>query len=230
MTRLRVLSYNVHSQRDDPAALASLVRSAAPDVAVVQEGPRRFRWRTRVADLAHRLDLVHAGGGLPSLGNVVLTSLRVRVHEQRCLRYPLTPGRHMRGAVFVRCSVGRTPFVAVGSHLGLDPVERAGQAMILKKVLADLDAPVVLGIDLNEGPDGPAWRTVTDGLTDAGARDGARTFPAGHPQRRIDAIFVDPRCTVVEFRVLDVPGAPTASDHLALLVDLELPGPGTPGA
>ena len=224
MTRLRVLSYNVHSQRDDRAALAALVRSVAPDVAVVQEGPRRFRWRTRVADLAHRLDLVHAGGGLPSLGNVVLTSLRVRVHEQWCLRYPLTPGRHMRGAVFVRCSVGRTPFVAAGSHLGLDPVERAGQAMILKKVLADLDAPVVLGIDLNEGPDGPAWRTVADGLTDVRDRAGTPTFPARNPQRRIDAIFVDPRCAVVDFRVLDVPRAPAASDHLALLVDLELPG------
>jgi endonuclease/exonuclease/phosphatase family metal-dependent hydrolase len=223
MTRLRVLSYNVHGQRDDPAALATLVRSAAPDVAVVQEGPRRFRWRTRVADLAHRLDLVHAGGGLPSLGNVVLTSLRVRVHEQRCLRYPLTPGRHMRGAVFVRCSVGRTPFVAAGSHLGLDPVERAGQAMILKKVLADLDAPVVLGMDLNEGPDGPAWRTVADGLTDVGDREGTATFPARNPQRRVDAIFVDPRCAVVDFRVLDVPEAQAASDHLALLVDLELP-------
>jgi endonuclease/exonuclease/phosphatase family metal-dependent hydrolase len=96
--------------------------------------------------------------------------------------------------------------------------------MILKKILADLDAPVVLGIDLNEGPDGPAWRTVADGLTDVGERDGTRTFPARNPQRRIDAIFVDPRCAVVDFRVLDVPGAPVASDHLALLVDLELPG------
>src|SRR5439155_27089952 len=68
MPRLRVLSYNVHGQRDDRAALAAVVRGLAPDVAVIQEAPRRLRWRTRCADLARRLDLVHAGGGAPAVG------------------------------------------------------------------------------------------------------------------------------------------------------------------
>jgi endonuclease/exonuclease/phosphatase family metal-dependent hydrolase len=223
VTRLRVLSYNVHGQRDDPAALVAVVRAAAPDVAILQEAPRRFRWRTKVADLAHRLDLVYAGGGQPSLGNVVLTSLRVRVHEQWCVQYPLVPGRHLRGAVFVRCSVGAVPFVAAGSHFGLDAGERAGQATVLKKVLADLDAPVVLGLDLNEGPGGGAWRTVADGLTDAAAsRAEVPTFPAAQPGHRIDAILVDPRCEVTDFQVLDTPQARAASDHLPLLVDLRL--------
>ena len=219
--RLRVLTYNVHGQRDDRAALAAVVRGLAPDVAVLQEAPRRFRWRTRCADLAHRLDMVYAGGGEPAVGNVVFTSLRVRAHEQWCLRFPLTPGRHLRGAVFVRCSVGRSPFVVAGSHLGLDPAERAGQAVILKKVLADLDAPVVLGLDVNDHDGSPPWRTVADGLVDAG-RGGEPTFPVWRPQHRIDAILVDPRCTVLDYGVVDTPEARAASDHLPVFVDIEL--------
>ena len=69
---------------------------------IVQEAPRRFRWRHKCAALADDFGMVVAAGGLPSLGNLLLVSLRVRVHETWCLRYPLTPGRHLRGAAFAR--------------------------------------------------------------------------------------------------------------------------------
>jgi endonuclease/exonuclease/phosphatase family metal-dependent hydrolase len=224
--RLRVLSYNVHGLRDDTAALAAVVRAAAPDVMILQEAPRRFRWRTRSAALANSFGLVVAGGGLPALGNLVLTALRVRVHEEWCLQFPLTPGRHLRGAVFVRCSVGRTPFAVAGSHLATDPRERPGQAVILKKALADVDVPLVLGADLNERPGGNAWRTVADGLVDAavaaGQADGL-TFPVADPRHRIDAVFVDPRCEVLRYEILDSPEARRASDHFPVLVELVLP-------
>ncbi|HET9516086.1 MAG TPA: endonuclease/exonuclease/phosphatase family protein, partial [Actinoplanes sp.] len=118
--RLRVLSYNVHGLRDDRAALRAVVRDLAPDVMVVQEAPRRLRWRYRCAALADDLGMVVGAGGLPSLGNLLLTTLRVRVHETSCLRFPLTPGRHLRGAVFARCSVGGTSFTVSGSHLATD--------------------------------------------------------------------------------------------------------------
>ena len=52
MTKLRVLSYNLHSLRDDRRALAEVVRGVAPDVAILQEAPRRFRWRQKSAPLA----------------------------------------------------------------------------------------------------------------------------------------------------------------------------------
>ena len=151
---IRVVSYNVHGLRDDRSALASVVGSLEPDVVIVQEAPRRFRWRTRNAHLAHDLGLVYVAGGAGSLGNVILTSLRVTVVETWELRYPLTPGRHMRGAVFARCTVGGAPFVVVGSHLSLDGSERAAQAGLLAKAVAEVDAPVILGADFNEPPGG----------------------------------------------------------------------------
>nr|WP_205862495.1 endonuclease/exonuclease/phosphatase family protein [Planosporangium thailandense] len=224
---MRLLSYNVHGLRDDVAALAAVVRAVDPDVVVVQEAPRRFRWRTKSASLAHRLGLYVAGGGLPALGNLVLTNLRVRVHEQRCVRYPLTPGRHLRGAVVVDCSVGGTRFAVAGSHLATDDGERPAQAEILRRLIARVGEPLLLGIDVNEAPGGDAWRRLTAGsLVDAAVvagRADAATFPVARPDRRIDAVFVDGRCAVLDYRVFDPPEARRASDHFPVLVDVALP-------
>jgi len=225
---VRVVSYNVHGLRDDRAALAEVVGDLDPDVLILQEAPRRLRWRTRNAHLAHDLGLVYVTGGADSLGNVILTALRVRTVETWALRYPLTPGRHLRGAAFARCRVADGPFVVAGSHLATDPAERPAQAQLLQKALADLDAPVVLGIDLNERPGGPAWRLLADGgLVDAAAAPGGpapgATFPAGAPDQRIDAILVDPRIAVTGCRVADSPAARRASDHLPVVADLTLP-------
>jgi len=225
--RLRVVSYNVHGLGDDLAALTAAVRELEPDVLVVQEGPRRFRWRGRCGRLAQSLGMVYAGGGLPSLGNVVLTTLRVRAHEHWTVQFPLTPGRHLRGGVFVRCSVGRTPFVVAGSHLATDAAERPQQALILKKLLSEVDVPVILGVDLNETSGGGAWRTVADGLVDAAeatGQAGTATYPVVGASQRLDAILVDPAFEVTGYRVVDTPRTRLASDHFPVLADLVLPG------
>jgi endonuclease/exonuclease/phosphatase family metal-dependent hydrolase len=222
-TTLRVLSYNIHSSKDDLRALAAVVREIAPDIMIIQEAPRRFRWRQKCADLARSFDLVVAGGGLPSLGNLILTNLRVRSREAWSIQYPLTPGRHMRGAQFVRCTVGRTGFLAVGSHLSTDSAERPAQATVLKKYLNEADEPVVFGGDLNENTGGAAWRTLADGLLDAAVTTGADarpTFPAAAPRERIDVVLVDPRWTVTGYELVSSPDALAASDHLPLVVDL----------
>ncbi|WP_341716960.1 endonuclease/exonuclease/phosphatase family protein [Micromonospora sp. FIMYZ51] len=224
---LRVLSYNIHGQRDDTAALAEVVRAASPDVLVVQEGPRRFRWREKSATLAASFGLVVAAGGLPSLGNLLLTSLRVRVTGTRCRRFPLTPGRHLRGAAYADCLVaGTARFTVAGSHLSTDAAERPGQAELFKRDLEAAEHPVIAAADLNEEPGGPAWSVVARGLTDAAVvadRADRLTYSCADPRRRIDAFFVDPRLTVVDYDVLDTPLTRRASDHFPVLVDLLLP-------
>ena len=218
---LRVLSYNVHGLKDDRAALTGLVRELAPDVVIVQEAPRRFRWRHKCAALADDFGMVVAAGGLPSLGNLLLVSLRVRVHETWCVRYPLTPGRHLRGAAFARGSVRGATFTVSGSHLATDPVERPSQAARWKAEIAGVEGPVIAGGDLNEGPDGGAWRAVADGLVTSPAA--ALTFPATLPRRQIDAVFVTPDIAVERYEVIETDQARRASDHLPILADLMLP-------
>ncbi|HET6531093.1 MAG TPA: endonuclease/exonuclease/phosphatase family protein [Actinoplanes sp.] len=219
MPQVRVLSYNVHGLRDDRTALYGLIRDLAPDVVAVQEAPRRFRWRHKCAALADGCRMVVAAGGLPSLGNLLLVSLRVRVHETWCLRYPLTPGRHLRGAAFARCSVRGGAFTVSGSHLATDAVERPAQAARWKQELSGIDGPVIAAADLNEGPGGGAWRTVADGFVTA---DSGPTFPAAVPNRRLDAIFVTPDITITRYDVVDVDAARRASDHLPVVADVEI--------
>jgi endonuclease/exonuclease/phosphatase family metal-dependent hydrolase len=220
MVPLRVLTYNVHGLKDDRAALVGLVRELEPDAVIVQEAPRRFRWRHKCAALADDFGMVVAAGGLPALGNLLLVSLRLRVHETWCLRYPLTPGRHLRGAAFADCSVRGARFILSGSHLATDPVERPAQAAWWKQELSRLDGPVIAAGDLNEGPGGGAWRTVADGLITA---ESPATFPATLPRLRLDAIFVTPDVTVEKYDVVDTDRARRASDHLPVVADLLLP-------
>jgi endonuclease/exonuclease/phosphatase family metal-dependent hydrolase len=221
MVPLRVVSYNVHGLRDDRAALVGLIRSLAPDVVIVQEAPRRFRWRHKCAALADDVGMVVGAGGLPALGNLLLVSLRLRVHDTWCMRYPLTPGRHLRGAAFARCSVKGAQFTISGSHLATDPVERPAQAAEWTAALAAVDGPVIAAGDLNEGPGGSAWRMVADGLsTPAG---GALTFPATLPRHRLDAIFVSSDISVDSYEVPDTDQARRASDHLPVVAQLSLP-------
>jgi endonuclease/exonuclease/phosphatase family metal-dependent hydrolase len=231
VTRLRLMSYNVAGLRGDQVALAAVVRSLRPDVMVVQEAPRRLRWRSRCADLARRVDLVYAAGGLPGLGNLLLVDLGVRVHDTWCLRYPLTPGRHMRGAALARCSMGGSTFVIAGTHLATDPAERPGQAAVLARALAEVQTPIILAGDVNEEPGGEAWTTLADGRVDAASAFSAQaeaeaTFPAAGPAQRLDAIFVDRRLAVTEYRVVDTPEARRASDHLPVVADITLGDPG----
>ncbi len=221
--QLRVVSYNVHSLRDDLEALARVVREIEADIAVVQEAPRRWRWRSKCARLAHSFGLLVAEGGLPSLGNLIMTSHRVRVLDSWSLRYPLTPGRHMRGAAFARCAVlGAAPFVVAGSHLSTDPTERPAQAALLKPALDACADPTILAADFNETSEGSSWPLLATTLTDPG---GPPTFPAHAPDRRIDAIFVDPRLTLTSYTVITSPLAVRASDHLPVVADLLLPTP-----
>ncbi|MDY7084354.1 MAG: endonuclease/exonuclease/phosphatase family protein [Actinomycetota bacterium] len=218
---LRVVSYNVHGLKDDRAALVGLIRDLEPDVLVMQEAPRRFRWRHKCAALADDLGLVVAAGGLPSLGNLLLVSLRVAVHDTWCMRYPLTPGRHLRGAAFARGAVRGGRFTVSGSHLATDPTERPAQAALWKQELSRLDGPVIAAADLNEGPGGGAWRTVEDGFTSYG--EASPTFPATLPNRRIDGIFVTSDITIERYEVVESDQARRASDHLPVVADLLVP-------
>jgi endonuclease/exonuclease/phosphatase family metal-dependent hydrolase len=220
--RLRVVSYNIASWNGDVAALTATVRGLAPDVLILQEVLRWADPFTWCIDLAGRFGMARAFGGLTAFGNAVLTSAAVEVHGRRTVRYPLTWGDGPRAAVLVRCSVRGVRLVVAGSHLSTDAAARLRQATILKSALRSEDAPVIVGVDVNETSIGPAWRVVGNGLVDATEATGQAdvpTFPTSNPSRRIDAIFVDPNRPVVSYQVLDTPQSRAAGDHFPLTVE-----------
>ncbi|GAA4214998.1 endonuclease/exonuclease/phosphatase family protein [Actinocatenispora rupis] len=220
--RVTVLSYNVHGLKDDRAALYRVVRAARPDVVLVQEAPRRLRWRSRCAELARGCGLYFGAGGGPALGNLVMVGQRVRVLADRPLRFPLRPGRHLRGIAFADCEVGGVRFTAAGTHLSTDSDERLDQADRLAAVLAVQPTPLVVGADLNEPPGGAAWqRLLSADLRDT-ADGNTATYPASAPHSRLDAVLTDPTTTTVRYEVVADRDTRAASDHLPVLAEITL--------
>ncbi len=216
-----MLSYNVRSLRDAPAAVARVVREAAPDVVCVQEAPKWWRWRSRCAALARACDLVVIAGGLPAGHNLLLCSVSVEVADCREVLLARQSGRHQRGLVTAECALRGSPFRLAGAHLGLDAGERRRHIAEILSHLGNDDLPVVLGADVNEPAGAPAWSALADRLPECGADGG--TYPAAAPARRIDAIFSSPSVGVRSAVVVDSPDVRVASDHRPVLVELDLP-------
>ncbi|MER6095431.1 endonuclease/exonuclease/phosphatase family protein [Streptomyces sp. NPDC001728] len=230
---LRVLSYNVRSMRDDEDALARVIRACAPDLVMVQEAPRFFRWRKHAARLAAKSELVLLSGGATAAGPMLLCSLRATVEHTEDVLLPLTPGLHRRGLATAVVRFADARVGVVSCHLSLRKDERYAQAgMVLDRVAA-LGTPYALvGGDLNERPDGAAFRRLTTALRDGwetSPRDGEYTSTSGDPHQRIDAILATPG---VEFLGCGVPAGldpadlRAATDHLPVLAAVRVPAAG----
>jgi endonuclease/exonuclease/phosphatase family metal-dependent hydrolase len=222
---LKILSWNLHGLRDDTQALTSLVRQLDPDVMCVQEAPKFFRWRARVAQLARECGLLYVTGGGTTGGTTLLAHLRVdveRTAELALSRYRLGwPDRGVAAAV-VRKSGAR---LAVASlHLPLPETERLDHVRRGLAVLraGGVDAMFASG-DMNERPSGTAWGYLEQqGMRDLGPGSGP-TFPAAGPERRIDGAFATDDVDLVDYQVVDAPGVERASDHRPVLISVRVP-------
>ncbi|MFG2486963.1 endonuclease/exonuclease/phosphatase family protein [Streptomyces virginiae] len=229
---IRVLSYNIRSLRDDEEALARVIRACEPDLVLVQEAPRFFRWRKHAARLAAKCDLVVLGGGATASGPLLLCSLRVFVERTQDVLLPRTPGLHRRGFATAVVRIGGVRVGLASLHLSLQAAERRAHAELLLERLAGMDVPYAIAAgDLNEGPDGPAYGRLATELQDCRAVapwGGGPTFPAVAPDRRIDAVFASKGVEVLACGVPEgLPGLSltdlrSATDHLPVLAALRL--------
>lgn len=224
MVKLRVVAYNVRSLRDDRSAVIRVLRELDADVVCVQEAPRFFRWRSKCAALARESGLLYAGGGRTANGVAMLAAHRVDVSSVMEYRLSRTPRLFRRGVVAARIHKAGAWSTVASVHLGLDPDERPRHRREIVGVVDRYDSPVtILAGDLNETPDMPTWKALVADFTDAGAADGAPTFSARNPRRRIDGVFVRGPATVQSCWVVDGPDVEMASDHRPVVADLEVP-------
>ncbi|MER5278944.1 endonuclease/exonuclease/phosphatase family protein [Streptomyces sp. NPDC002809] len=230
---VRVLSYNIRSMRDDCAALARVIQACAPDLVLVQEAPRFFRWRKSAARLAARSGLVVLGGGATAAGPLLLCSLRATVERTEDILLPLTAGLHRRGFATAVVRIAGTRIGVLSCHLSLERSERRAQA---ERLLETVDAMgvdhVVVAGDLNDVPSGQAFRLLAGRLQDCWAvrpRGGEHTFPPHDPHKRLDAVFATDGIEVLGCGVpVGLPGIAdadllAATDHLPVLAALRVP-------
>jgi endonuclease/exonuclease/phosphatase family metal-dependent hydrolase len=209
---MRVVTWNVRSLRDDAAGVAAVLRSLSPDVVLVQEAPRFFRWRSKCARLARESGLVVVCGGRVAAGNLLLCSMRVRVVSSYEILLPKKPRLHRRGGVSAVLEVEGRSLSVLGTHLDVDAAARVDSARRLRVSSYD-----VIGADVNETAGGPAWSVLSAGLVDVAEGLGP-TFSVASPRRRIDALFVSPSLRAVSCEVVE---CGPVSDHKPIVADLE---------
>ncbi len=241
---LRVVTYNVHScigldGRLSPSRIARVLASVAPDVIALQELDvlrHRSGFVDQAQQIAHALEMeLHfhpsfqvAEGGY---GNAILSRLPMKLVSAG----PLPQGhgtrkREPRGVLWVEIDVGGSPLQFITTHLGTSPIERVAQVdhLLGPDWLGDsgCTGPLVLCGDFNAMPGSSSHRRLCQRLHDAQLllknHRPRRTWFGPLPLTRIDHVFVD---DLVEVKAVDVPRsqlARIASDHLPLVVELEI--------
>lgn len=223
---LRVASYNLRDLKDDEQAAARVVRAINPDVLCLQEVPRYPLSSKRIGRFAARCGLSWSGGHRGSGGTTMMSGPRVEVLDVRHGRLKVAWLQRERGYAVGHVRLpGQRSVGFVSIHLSLDAAERAEHAATVLAALPR-DGLLVLAGDLNEGPDGQAWRSIAERLRVVSGD--ALTFPAKNPCHRLDAIFASAGLPVAagDPLALNLADLQAASDHLPVWVDLDLTGVG----
>src|SRR5512138_3414490 len=237
---MRVMSWNLHGLRGadgrrDPERIARVIDDVRPDVAGLQEVglPPPPGSPPDPAELLAGLTGMRGAFG-PTMsdrrgfayGNAVLSR-----HPVLAVRnYDLSvPGREPRGCVRADVELAGTRLHFFAAHLGLHWRERRRQAaqLLSADILRDaaLSYPLVLVGDFNSVSGRSAVpRWLRRQLVDAAiaARNEAPTFPSRFPLLRLDHCYVGASIRVLEVEVVRTAEVRRASDHLPLVVELEV--------
>jgi endonuclease/exonuclease/phosphatase family metal-dependent hydrolase len=206
--------------------VAGVLRPGAPDIALLQEcgGPlalRRFASRLE-------MEVVSSHGPFSRVRNAVLyrppwrlsgVDIRTLTREGRTLR---------RGFIAAHLRQEWIRLTAASVHLGLAPGERERHSRELMDFLGTTDGHLILGGDLNEGPEGAAARWVADRLFDLFAEVGdgsGETFPALGPTARIDYLFASDGIRGTAAWVPAGSAVSGFSDHLPVMAEVDIEEP-----
>ncbi|HRD28633.1 MAG TPA: endonuclease/exonuclease/phosphatase family protein [Caulobacter sp.] len=238
------MTYNVHrcvgvDRKLNVERVAEVIAACRPDIVALQELDVG-RARTRGVDQAHRLaELLqmraHFNAALTveeeRYGDAILTALPERLVKVGPLPgLPRLRGLEPRGALWVAVDLDGRELQVINTHLGLVPREQQVQVAELlgrRWMGAEgFESPAVLLGDFNATPFSQTYRMLTAVLRDAqdgGPKAATATFPSGFPMLRIDHVFVSSEIRVRRVESPFDPRARAASDHLPLVVEIEVP-------
>jgi endonuclease/exonuclease/phosphatase family metal-dependent hydrolase len=233
----RVMTYNIHhgeglDGKVDLVRIAELIKRERADIVALQEvdkGVARTQQRDIAGELAKLTGMTgvfsnnfHYQGG--EYGNAVLT--RFPVLTTRNTHYQMLRTNEQRGLLELTLNVKGRELGFLDTHLDFrhDDAERLLNLIKIREVVnAHAGQPVILCGDFNDAPTSRTYSRLKLFLNDAWSMVGQGTgwtFSADHLQRRIDYVWFSPSESLRPVRAW-VP-ASNASDHLPLVVELEL--------
>ena len=232
---LRLMSYNIHvgvgmDKKQDLKRIAEVIKAYNCDLVGLQEVDRGVERTGRVdevrelarltgMDYAFAHNLNYQGG---QYGVAVLSRLPILAVDHRRLRHLREAER--RGLLRVEVSAAGQTVNFVTTHLDYQNHDnRLYETRQLTDALKGAAAPLVVVGDFNDEPSGGSYKFMLEQFADAWAQtapagDGL-TYPADKPAKRIDYVFYRPG--PLRARRAWSPRT-QASDHLPLVVDLEL--------
>ena len=238
------MTYNVHScigtdGQLSPLRIAEVIDRCNPDIVALQELDAGLL-RTEMIDQAHLIAMtlemsfhfhssiqVKEGG----YGNAILSRCPVQLIKAGAIPTdPLHPSFERRGAVWAEVEIAGSKVQVLATHFGLNRGERSCQAKAITGPEwlghTECPPPAVLCGDFNALAGSSVYRLLTRHLHDV--QRGVKgkfpkgTWPAQLPLMRIDHLFVTHDLRVRSVTVPRTPLTRLASDHLPLLVSLEL--------
>ena len=219
-TRVKVLLANVNAANADYERLLALARATSPDVVVVQEATEG--WARAFEEISPDFPHSHVVARPDTFGIAVYSRLPLRDAKTVALGGAQIP------SVTVMVEAGGASFSLVTAHTypplaGL--FEGRNEQLAQLAVLASGSArPVVLVGDLNASPWSPHFAKL---LRETGLRDARRGFgvlPTWPTYRRIMSVPIDHCLVSPEVTIISVEtGTEIGSDHLPLVVTLEVP-------
>jgi endonuclease/exonuclease/phosphatase family metal-dependent hydrolase len=240
---IRILTYNVHGcrgrdRRYEPKRIADVIASAKPDIVALQEldvGRARSggvdQAEIIAAALGMRAQFFPAMQVMEELyGDAILTACPSRLIKTGALPgLPRIKRLEPRGALWASITIGDQEIQVINTHLGLLSRERTKQVeeLLGPEWLGHPECrdPVVMVGDFNAPPRSRTHRKLCSRLYDAQSRWKGRsrpTFPSRFPALRIDYAFVGAGIDVKHLDTVRTPLARIASDHLPLVLDLEI--------
>lgn len=239
--QFRIISYNIHKgiggidRRYRLQRIVETIEQYAPGIVLLQEvddGAPRSRCHRQVEMLAEALRFPHYAFQknvrlkTGHYGNAMLSQFPLSGVSHIDLTVPM---KKRRRALVANCRVhwqGHSRTITLANvHLGLSGIERKIQ---LRRLLSHHllthhhhNSPILVGGDFND-----VWGTLGKrvmqpaGYAQAGST--IRTFPAKVPLRSLDRVFVRGSLAVHHAFAGHTRLARQASDHLPLVVDIEL--------
>ncbi|MBC8071730.1 MAG: endonuclease/exonuclease/phosphatase family protein [Deltaproteobacteria bacterium] len=225
------MTYNILGGELGLAPVIAALRDFDADLVALQEVDRGTRRAKRVDQpraiaeaLGMHVEFAEHGGPGGGRTGVALLSREPLTHVER-IELPDGVLAALQADVAIENAVVRTFVVhLLPTELGDPRARQAGrdiarlrEADVVLLRATDQRRPTLVLGDFNALSNGPEYAAFADHFEDA-CPHGPPTWPATKPTHRIDYVWSSP-----ELRVLGCPSStPTASDHLPVVVDLQL--------